>query len=74
MVEYVLRGGKQIVFDKPSSAALQYDLDTNGIRIFKFNDGMATTLAQLAYSAELFVPVAIDYVPSIVADANLAFL
>lgn len=74
MVEYVLRGAKQIVFNKPASPALQYDLDTNGIRVFKFNNGMATTLAQLAYSAGLFVPVAINSVPTLVAEANLGFL
>lgn len=35
---------------------------------------MVTTLEQLTYSAGLFIPVAINAVPTIVAEANLNFL
>lgn len=74
MVEYVLHGDKQVVLSVPKDQATAYDLEQNGVRIFRFYHSMAATLEQVTATAALFVPVATQHVPSLVAKGNLDFL
>lgn len=43
--EYFISGTKKVNFKAPASDALKFDLENNGIRIFKFSNGIAKTLA-----------------------------
>eukprot|EP01102_Stenamoeba_stenopodia_P022692 TRINITY_DN9549_c0_g1_i4.p1 TRINITY_DN9549_c0_g1~~TRINITY_DN9549_c0_g1_i4.p1 ORF type:complete len:568 (+),score=96.16 TRINITY_DN9549_c0_g1_i4:72-1775(+) len=59
-----------------SSAAELYDVNTNGIRVFRFISGRTDVLAWVAATADLFVPALLfgPSVPDETAKLNLDFL
>eukprot|EP00298_Acanthocystis_sp_HF-20_P013871 c20540_g1_i1.p1 GENE.c20540_g1_i1~~c20540_g1_i1.p1 ORF type:complete len:590 (-),score=239.66 c20540_g1_i1:109-1878(-) len=76
-LQEVFTSGKKLIKFTPAAdarAAQKWDLQTNGLRVFMFEHGVADVMASVTATAELFEPLASKGVLNLAAEKNIKFL